>query len=103
LTRNDFGKGSGWYDGTVIKEPTFYDRLVAALLKEASIRPIVHLPAGVEVSVRSNGERRLLFLLNHMQEPRVVELPAAMHDLLGGARTDKTLTLPRLGVAVLEE
>ena len=102
MTRNRFGKGTGWYVGTVVEQTQFYDGLIAALLKDASIRPPLHPPEGVEVSIRGNGDRRLLFLLNHTEEPRIVPLPSVMRDALSGAGTGRSLTLPRLGVAVLQ-
>lgn len=36
---------------------------------------MAHLPAGVEVSVRTDSERRLLFVLSLSKSEQVVELP----------------------------
>lgn len=102
VTRHAFGKGKGWYVGTVVKETAFYDRLVEALLADAGIRPPVAPPDGVEVSVREGAGKRLLFLLNHTTEAKTVTVPPGNRDLLTGARTGQTLELGTYGVAVLE-
>ena len=70
VTRNTYGKGKGWYVGTVIKETAFYDNLIGQLLKDAGIAPVVTLPPGVEASIREKPGKRFLFLINHTQEPK---------------------------------
>ena len=74
-TRNRYGKGTAYYVGTVVKEDAFYDALLADLLKAARVRPVVRPPAGVEVSVRQGQGRKVLFLLNHLEQPMTVEVP----------------------------
>ena len=101
VTRNVYGKGKGWYVGTVIKEESFYDNLIAKLLEDAGIRPLVDPPDGVEVSVRQRNGRKLLFLMNHTQQPKIVEVPAGGTELLSNNRTKKILSLNRFGVAVI--
>src|SRR5262249_19964817 len=49
VTRNAFGKGYGWYVGTIVEQTEFYDKLIGALLSDAGIRPLVKPPNGVEV------------------------------------------------------
>jgi beta-galactosidase len=102
VTRNAFGKGRGWYVGTVVKETPFYDRLVKALLDDAGIRPVLEPPGGVEVAVREGAGKKLLFLLNHTTTPKTVRVPAGKRELLTGQTTSDTLDLGILGVAVLE-
>jgi beta-galactosidase len=102
VTRNPYGKGKGWYVGTVLKEPAFYDTLLAQLLKDADIHPVVTPPSGVEVSLRQGPNSRLLFLLNHTDEPKTVKVPEGKIDLLTGQKAGDTLNLDRFGVAVLE-
>lgn len=102
VTRHAFGKGRGWYVGTVVKETAFYDRLAKALLADAGIEPVLELPEGVEVSVREGGGRRLVFILNHTTTPKTVRVPAGKRELLTQQSTRDTLELGILGVAVLE-
>ncbi|MBN2450391.1 MAG: beta-galactosidase trimerization domain-containing protein, partial [Lentisphaeria bacterium] len=102
LSRNRFGAGRGYYVGTVVKEPAFYDALVAEVLAAAGHCPVVRPPAGVEVSVRSGRGRRLLFLINHTDRPQSVAVPAGSEDLLRGGRPGGDLDLEPFGVAVLK-
>jgi beta-galactosidase len=102
VTRNDYGKGKGWYVGTVIREDDFYDTLIDHLLKDAGIRPAVVPPAGVEASVRQGQGKRLLFLINHTDEPQSVKVPNDKLELLGDTRTEGAIELDRFGVAVIE-
>jgi beta-galactosidase len=102
VTRNTHGKGKGWYVGTVMKEESFYDRLIARLLADAGIQPAVDPPAGVEASIREGHGKRLLFLMNHTEEPKTVNVPEGKVELLSGARTKRTLTLDRFDVAVVQ-
>jgi beta-galactosidase len=102
VTRHAFGKGRGWYVGTVVKEEGFYDQLVRALLNDAGIKPVVEPPEGVEVGVREGSGKKLLFILNHTTTPKTVHVPAGKRELLTGHATGDTLDLGILGVAVLE-
>ncbi len=101
VTRNRLGKGQGWYVGTVIEQESFYDALIAQLLKGADIRPVVDPPNGVETSIRQGQGKKLLFVMNHTDQPATVNVPEGKAELLSGGRTDKTLRLDRFGVAVV--
>jgi len=101
-TRNRFGKGAGYYVGAVIKEPAFYDQLIAEVLKAAKIRPLLTPPSGVEVSVREGQGRRILFLLNHTEDKQSVAVPAGKLDLLTGGRTSGAIELGPHGVAAIK-
>jgi beta-galactosidase len=100
-TRNKFGKGKGWYVGTIINEPKFYDKLVARLLEDADVKPF-DPPPGVEVAMRSGGKRELRFVINHAAEERSVKVRAGDRELLTGEATKQSLTLKPFGVAVIE-
>jgi beta-galactosidase len=102
VTCNSYGKGKGWYVGTVFKEAAFYDNLVGQLLKDAGIRPVVMPSPGVEVSIRQGSDKKLLFVINHTEEPKDVRVPKDKVDLLTGQKTGESLKLDRFGVAVLE-
>jgi len=86
-TRNACGKGTSYYVGTIIKEPAFYDALIAEVLKAAKVRPAVRPPEGVEVSVRQGRGKRLLFVINHAEQRQSVTVPAGKTELLTGKRT----------------
>lgn len=101
-TRNGFEKGVGWYVGTIVDDPTFYDKLIARLLADAKIKPIVEPPPGVEVSIRRGEDRAFLFVINHTEQPVVVKAPRRRKELLSGSETGESLTLDPFGVAVVE-
>jgi beta-galactosidase len=101
-TRNRFGKGVGYFLGTVIEQEEFYDLLVADILKSASVTAPLTLPNGVEVSLREGEGKQLLFLVNHTEEERSVAVPAGKMELLTGTETTDTWVLDRYGVAVIQ-
>jgi len=101
-TRNRFGKGIGYYLGTVIAEENFYDLLIADILQSASIAAPVAPPVGVEVSLREGDGKQFLFLINHTEQERSVAVPAGRTELLTETETTGTLVLDRYGVAVIQ-
>ncbi len=101
VTRNRYGKGSGWYVGTVVKEEGFYDQLIKNLLDEAGLKQSIIPPAGVEVSIR-RGKKKIAFIINHTEEVKTVAVPSGKLELLSGKKTRKKLELGRYGVAVLK-
>jgi beta-galactosidase len=89
--------------GTVVKEESFYDELITKLLADAGIKTYIDLPIGVEASIRQGDSKKLLFLINHTEESRVVKVPAVVKkDLLSGEKTEKNIELGIFGVAVIE-
>jgi len=101
-TRNRFRKGTAYYAGTVIKEESFYDAMIADLLKSAKVRPVTAAPVGVEVTVREGGGKRLLFIINHTEEKKPVTVPAGKKELITGRKTGETIELGAYGVAVVK-
>jgi beta-galactosidase len=102
VTRNVFGKGIGWYVGTIAKDESFYDKLAAEILEDADIKPLVQPPAGVETTIRSNDKHGLLFVLNHTNQNQTASVPAEKRELLTNKPTTKTVDLPPFGVVVIE-
>jgi beta-galactosidase len=102
LTRNRFGKGAGYYVGAVIKEEAFYDALMADVLKTAHIQSVITPPVGVEATVREGKGKRLLFLVNHLEDAKTVSVPAGKKELITGKTTGSTLTLNAYDVAVVK-
>lgn len=104
LTVNRVGAGRAYYLASDPEE-RLLDDLYGGLLAEHGIAPPLAAPAGVEVAVRERAGRRLIFLLNHDEQPVRVELPAgrAFRDHLGERDAAGDLELPGFGVALLEE
>jgi beta-galactosidase len=101
-TRNEYGKGIGWYIGTVVDDSDFYDQVVDKVLADANVQPVLRPPSGVEVSLRSNAISGLLFLINHADHDVDVQVPAGRQELISGKLTTITLTLKPFGVAVID-
>ncbi len=102
VTRNKFGKGIGWYVGTIVEEQEFYDKLIGKLLADAGIDPMVTPPHGVEAAVRSNSTHGFLFLINHTDQEQIVSVPPEKQELLTGQLTTRTWSLGAFDVAVIE-
>jgi beta-galactosidase len=102
VTRNTWQQGIGWYVGAVVKEEIFYDTLMRQVLHDARISTFVNLPNGVEAVVRQSESKRILFLMNHSTEEKVVDAIPGQRDLLNGLPAPPRIVLPAFGVAVME-
>lgn len=102
LTCNDYGKGKAYYVATASDEG-FYRKFLADVCKETGILPALKVPEGVEVTVRSRGTQRLLYLLNHTEAQTVTHIPYDTLDLLTGEnlRAGEVSLTPR-GVRILK-
>jgi len=100
-TRHRCGQGWAWYLGAVPKEDAILTTLAADVAAKAGLQARLVPPTGVEVSTRSGQGRELVFLVNHLDEPVEVRLPAGKAELLSGTTTGTTLKLDRFGVAIL--
>ncbi|MFW5857831.1 MAG: beta-galactosidase [Planctomycetota bacterium] len=100
LTRHRYGKGTGYYVGAVVREPAFYDALVAEVLSTAGVEAALRPPEGVEAAIREGENGRFLFLLNHTEEERKAPLPAGAEMLIGEGDAEE-VRLDRFDVAVL--
>ena len=83
ITVHDFGRGKALYLGT-IGNAALYDALARRLLELAGVPGSEHA-AGVEVSVRWQGETKLFFALNHTDAEQTVALGEDVEILLSGA------------------
>lgn len=63
LTRRQIAQGAVYYVSTTLAEPLM-EKLVDTLIIEAKLKSI-DSPAGVEVIARSDGEKRVFFVMNH--------------------------------------
>jgi len=95
--------------GVAIYVGTYADAANAAALTDlalhyaAGLTPLADAPAGVEVTRRGGGGRRLTFVLNHYARPQTVRGLPAGNELLAGRPCRGTLELEPYGVAVVEE
>ena len=102
ITLNRFGQGQVLYVGTLGDE--VYETLTGWLLGLAGVRRLLAAPDGVEVTERWQGERRLLFVLNHTEREQEITLDCCYQDLLGGLMSlQGTLPIAPRDVLVLWE
>ncbi len=103
LTENEVGKGRVYYVGTESKSPLFYDRLIALAARKSLVALNNKIPAGVEVSVRQRGGKKIIFVMNYTGTAQTVPLEQAYKNAL----TDKTepmeVQIPAYDVKVLTE
>jgi beta-galactosidase len=100
VTRNQIGQGSAYY---IAADPSdaFLDHFLGRLLSEHAIWAPLSAPPGVEVAVRQRDCQRLLFVLNHTDQPTSLALDAPYHDLLASASVEGNLELAPRDVRVL--
>jgi beta-galactosidase len=102
ITVNRRGKGRVVYLG-VASDRSLYSRLCRWLCSEAGIRPTLEAPPGVEATERRAGDSRLLFLLNHSDQPRTIRLGRRHYiDVIDGSSpVPRRLLMHPRGVRVL--
>ncbi|XBS71684.1 beta-galactosidase [Acerihabitans sp. KWT182] len=103
ITLNSAGKGNAYYIGSVLDDDG-YRHLFADILQKCGIKSPGDLPPGVEMSVRSDEHRRIVFILNLSTEQKPLTLPARMrHDAFSGEAVPATLLLEPFDVRILLE
>jgi beta-galactosidase len=100
VTRHSVGAGVAWYVATRTDADTTA-RLVARMVSEAGVRPVVDAPAGVEVQRRSSESGSWLFVLNHTGTEATVA--ATGTDIVTGSAVSASITVAPGGVAVVSE
>jgi beta-galactosidase len=102
LTVNTYGSGKAFYIAARTKG-AFLSDLYKRLVAEAGIQRVIEseLPAGVTAQLRTDGERRFVFLMNFNESEATVVLDRDYTDLLTGKSCDGSVSLPPFGVLVL--
>jgi beta-galactosidase len=102
ITRNQFGKGTAFYVGTV-PEPNGMTWLLEQVCGTADVKPVAsNVPADVELLQRTNGNTSWLFILNHSTDKVTVPLEHSGLDLLTGVEVSGSMELEPAGVAIIE-
>ena len=85
-------------------EAPLYEALSGWLLDLSGVQPILAVPEGVEVAERWQGDRRLLFVLNHAGQEQEVDLVDRHYtNLIGDSEFLRgTVTIPPRDVLVLQ-
>ncbi|OBZ96589.1 beta-galactosidase [Pararhizobium polonicum] len=103
ITSRTVGKGRVLYVGTYLT-PELTHQLTTRTFADADVAPLVAgLPEGVEVTLRENGERRLLFLQNIKDTTaEVTGVPSGKNLLDSDRAITGALTLEGYGCAIIE-
>ena len=99
-TLNTVGAGKVIYAGT-IGDVAFVHSLTARACLLAGVSGLLAAPPGVEVAARWQGEKRLLFVLNHSNQPQQVILDQPCSDLLTDEPVGATAQLQPKQVMIL--
>jgi beta-galactosidase len=100
ITMNSFGKGKAVYIGADL-DPASLTRVLRTLSASAGVRPLLEVPSGVEVTLRKSDRKQWIFLLNHTDASKTINISAPYTDLLSGERHTGSVTLIPYGVRVL--
>ncbi len=100
ITLNQYGKGQAVYVGT-FGDVSLYQALFGWLVLKLNIPPVLNAPEGIEVAERWQGDRRLLFVLNHTNAPQKVSLPNGYINLMDGKVSHGEETIPGRDLVIL--
>lgn len=103
ITRNQHGRGAAYYLGTRLDDAGL-DLLLDRVVKDAGVKPVLKVPAGVEATLRESRSGKFLFLINHTD--RAVKVTLGTHrgrDLITGKTVARAISLSPLGAAVIQE
>jgi beta-galactosidase len=102
LTERKVGQGRAIYLATYLT-PEVVELLASTVIAQSGVSPLVEeLPAGVEVSLRTADDRRLLFVINTTSESRSFKALPAGQDLLTDAAVSGATELAGYGCLVIE-
>jgi len=105
-TRHRYGRGEAYYVSTDPEEGFVRELLLGICAQAGAVSPLPETPAGVEVAIREQGDRRYLFLLNHRAEAVEIGLPGTpgergWADAADGSAIGSHVALEPCGVRVL--
>jgi beta-galactosidase len=101
-TINQYKKGNVIYLG-VMGDSNYYGSVAHWISGLARIKPLLELPQGVEASERWQGEKRLLFILNHHSIAKEISLNSTFFDLLSGKILSGRISIGALDVLILTD
>lgn len=103
VTRNASGEGHVYYIGTVLEDQGYLD-LFSKIADGLGIETVKTLPVGVELSVRRDQGKRVLFALNLTKETHTITLVSRNRRCaFTGHSADSKFSLEPGGVAILLE
>jgi beta-galactosidase len=102
ITLNKTGNGKAIYVGT-FGDDELYESLTPWLFEQAGVKGITNTPRGIEVTERWQGDRRLLFVLNHSKTSKEAHLRRNYVNLLNGMEMQGHVRVEPYDVLVLTE
>ncbi|MBN1348268.1 beta-galactosidase [candidate division KSB1 bacterium] len=105
LTRNRYGKEWAFYIASR-NEDAFLDLFYSKIISELAIKKTLDavLPEGVTAQVRTDGEQKVVFVLNFTQEPKTIGVGSPVfQNILNDDTITGTFELPPWGCVVLKE
>jgi beta-galactosidase len=99
-TINQFKNGKVIYLG-IMGDTAYYDAIARWISGMSGVESLLKAPAGVEVAERWQGDQRLLFVLNHINETQKLSLDGSYEDLLTGKVHKGDASIAALGVLIL--
>jgi beta-galactosidase len=102
ITLNKVGQGKAVYIGT-FGDDALYESLAPWLFELAGVRGVTTTPRGIEVTERWQGDRRLLFVLNHTNSPKDAHLRRVYVNILNEQVLQGTVSVGPHDVLVLTE
>ncbi len=93
VTMNRYCNGVVYYVGTIC-EMDFYESFAGNVMRQTGIPRLKGLPAGVEVTTRTNGIDEFICFFNNSEENAEISLPKAMFSILTGVGKDKVTLKP---------
>ena len=105
LTVNSFGEGQAYYiafKNTKQFLQDFYDKLIKDIKVMRAID--IELPEGVTAQLRTDGQRKFIFLMNFDKEEKSMELNNSEYiNMLNGEKIIGTIHILGYGIKILEQ
>ena len=101
VTRNAYGSGAAYYIASDA-DPAFLDPFYRDVLQQKGIGAPLKTPIGVEVALRTQADKTIMFVLNH--NPRAVTVDLGVverRDLLTGDMVSGSVIVDGYGVRIL--
>ena len=100
ITEHKLGDGKAYYVATATDE-AFYRVFLKELCNVKGILPVMDTPEGVEAASRENEKERFIFLLNHTNETKTVDLPWKGTEIISEQPAEKQLVLDAHDVKIV--
>jgi len=102
ITLNRLGNGQAIYVGADLRGPDL-SKVLATFVASAGVKRPLDVPAGVELTVRKNANKRWLCVLNHHSQSRTINLDGSFKDAITGQAHSGAAEIGGYGVFVLEK